>query len=57
MRLSRQPAYAIFNNDTIDLIAAQRPTDLGQLGNIRGIGPSTLRQHGDAIIKIVRGEG
>ena len=57
MRLSRQPAYAIFNNDTIDLIAVQRPTDLGQLSNIRGIGPSTLRQHGDAIIKIVRGEG
>ena len=53
----RQPAYTIFNNDTIELIATQRPTDLGQLGNIRGVGPSTLQQHGDAIIKIVRGEG
>ena len=53
----RQPAYTIFNNDTIELIAAQRPADLRQLGNIRGVGPSTLQQHGDAIIKIVRGEG
>ena len=39
------------------MIAAQRPADLRQLGNIRGVGPSTLQQHGDAIIKIVRGEG
>ena len=53
----RQPAYTVFNNATIELIADQHPTDLEQLGNIRGIGPSTLRQHGDAIIKIVRGEG
>ena len=56
-RRRNQPVYTVFNNDTIELIAAQRPTDLRQLGNIRGIGPSTLRQHGDAIIKIVRGEG
>ena len=52
-----QPAYTVFNNETIELIAAQRPADLRQLGNIKGIGPSTLQQHGDAIIRIVRGVG
>ena len=54
-RLRHQPAYTIFKDETIDLIATQRPTDLGQLGNIRGVGQSTLQQHGDIIIKIVRG--
>ena len=52
-----QPAYTVFNNETIELIAAQQPADLRQLGNIKGIGPSTLQQHGDAIIRIVRGVG
>ena len=51
------PPYTIFRDETIDLIAAQRPTDLRQLGNIRGVGQSTLQQHGSAIITIVRGEG
>ena len=55
-RLRRQPAYTIFTNETIDLIATQQPTDLWQLGNIRGVGPSILQQHGSAIITIVRGE-
>ena len=54
---SRQPAFTIFNDEAIELIATLRPTDLRQLGNIRGIGPSTLQHHGDAIIKIVLGEG
>ena len=49
------PAYTIFKDETIDLIATQRPTDLRQLGNIRRVGQSTLQQHGDIIIKIVRG--
>ena len=49
------PPYTIFKDETIDLIAAQRPIDLQQLGNIRGVGQSTLQQHGDAIIRIVRG--
>ena len=51
-----QPFYTIFSNETIELIVAQRPTDLPQLGNIKGIGPSTLQRHGEEIIKIVRGE-
>ena len=49
------PAYTFFKDETIDLIATQQSTDLRQLGNIRGVGPSILQQHGEIIIKIVRG--
>ena len=49
------PSYMILKDDTIGLIAEHQPTDLGRLGGIRGVGPSTLEQHGEAIIEIVRG--
>ena len=48
------PAYAILKDETINLIATQQPADLRQLGNIRGVGPSTIEQHGAAIIRIIR---
>ena len=50
-------AYYIVNDETIERIVAQKPTDPRQLESIQGIGPSTLQRHGDAIIRIVRGEG
>lgn len=49
------PAYTILKDETISLIATQQPTDLHQLGNIKGVGPLTIEQHGAAIITIVRG--
>ena len=49
------PAYTILKDETISLIATQQPADLHQLGVIKGIGPSTIDQHGAAIITIVRG--
>lgn len=49
------PAYTILKDETINLIATQQPADLQQLGNIRGVGPSTIEQHGAAIITIIRG--
>lgn len=48
------PAYTILKDETINLIATQQPADLRQLGNIRGVGPSTIEQHGAAIIMIIR---
>ena len=47
------PAYTILKDETINLIATQQPTDLQQLYDIRGVGPSTIEQHGTTIIKIV----
>ena len=55
-RRRRVPAYTIYKDETIDMIATYQPTDLRQLGNIRGVGPSTLEQHGSAIIAIIRGQ-
>ena len=49
------PAYTILKDETISLIATQQPADLHQLGNIKGVGPSTIDQHGAAIITIVSG--
>lgn len=54
--VERQSLETIFGNKTIEIIAEQHPTDLPQLGNIKGIGPSTLQRHGEEILKIVRGE-
>ena len=53
-RRRNKPAYTIFSNETIDLIAAHQPTDLRQLGGISGVGRATLSYHGGAILKIVR---
>ena len=50
-----QPHYTILKDDTIGLIAEHQPADLGRLGGIKGVGPSTLELHGAAIIEIVRG--
>ena len=50
-----QPHYTILKDDTIGLIAEHQPADLGRLGGIKGVGPSTLELHGEAIIGIVRG--
>ena len=49
------PAYTILKDETISLIATQQPVDLHQLGDIKGVGSSTIEQHGAAIITIVRG--
>ena len=49
------PAYTILKDETINLIATQQPTDLRQLGDIKGVGPSTIDQHGAAIITIICG--
>lgn len=51
------PAYIVLKDETISLIATQQPTDLHQLGNIKGVGPSTIEKHGAAIITVVRGTG
>ena len=54
-RRRKRPAYTIFNDETLDLIASQRPSSLRELESIKGIGPSTMEEHGTAILKIVKG--
>jgi ATP-dependent DNA helicase RecQ len=48
------PAYVVLHDSTIDGIAASRPTTLGQLRGIPGIGDKKLEHYGDELIALVR---
>ena len=52
----RRPAYTIFSDDTIAQIAERKPANTDELQSIKGVGPTTLRQHGSAILEIVAGQ-
>lgn len=52
----RRPAFTILSDETIALIAESKPTDTNELQSIKGVGPTTLRQHSTAILKIVAGQ-
>ena len=54
-RKRNRPAYTIFTNKTIDLIASQKPGSLQELARIKGVGPKTLEEHGDAVLIIING--
>ena len=51
----RRPAYTIFNDETIAQIAAVKPANYNELQSVKGVGPTTVKQHGAAILKIVAG--
>jgi DNA helicase-2/ATP-dependent DNA helicase PcrA len=46
----QKPAYVVFTDATLELIAEFRPTDLGGLGRISGVGPAKLEQYGEAVL-------
>lgn len=48
------PAYTIFPDRTLQAIAAQRPRGEAQLLEVKGIGPTTAKRYGDAVLAIVR---
>ena len=52
----RRPAFTIFSDATIALIAERRPANTAELQSIKGVGHTILRQHGEAILKIVEGQ-
>lgn len=47
------PAYVVLDNKTLDAIASETPTTLGELGGIPGIGPAKLERYGADILGIV----
>ena len=51
----RTPAYNIFIDATIARIAERKPTNIAELQSIKGVGSTTLKQHGEAILEIVAG--
>jgi ATP-dependent DNA helicase RecQ len=48
------PAYVVLHDSTIDGIAASRPTTLGQLRGIPGIGDKKLEHYGEELIALVK---
>ncbi|HWI65086.1 MAG TPA: ATP-dependent DNA helicase RecQ [Symbiobacteriaceae bacterium] len=49
------PAYIIFGDRDLEAIAAAAPTTLAELSGCRGIGPTKLREHGEAVLREIGG--
>jgi hypothetical protein len=47
------PPFRIFSNATLERLAATRPSSLGQLLLIKGIGPVTVQNYGDQLLAIL----
>ncbi|HEU5076067.1 MAG TPA: ATP-dependent DNA helicase RecQ [Polyangiaceae bacterium] len=48
------PAYVIFSDATLLEMAAQRPSTLGQLLAITGVGPTKLERYGAAFLEVLQ---
>jgi DNA helicase-2/ATP-dependent DNA helicase PcrA len=48
------PAYVVFDNKTLEAIAARRPADRAELSDVPGVGPKKLEQYADDVLRIVR---
>ncbi len=48
------PPYIIFNDATLEEMAAERPTDDAAFRRISGVGERKLQQYGDAFMQIIR---
>ncbi len=53
-REQAQPAYVIFPDRTLIEMATRRPTTLGQMRGIHGIGQTKLDRHGQAFLDAIR---
>ena len=51
------PPYVIFHDSVLREIAAARPADLDDLGEIKGVGGSKLSRYGQDVLGIVRDQG
>jgi DNA helicase-2/ATP-dependent DNA helicase PcrA len=48
------PAYVVFTDATLQLIAEQRPTSPAALLRISGVGPAKLERYGEGVLEVVR---
>ena len=56
-RAEDRAAYLILTNDTMQKIAATKPQTVQELLDIKGIGEVKLERYGEALLRLVRGEG
>jgi DNA helicase-2/ATP-dependent DNA helicase PcrA len=47
------PAFVVFSDATLQLIAEQKPTSPAALLRISGVGPAKLERYGDALLEVV----
>jgi ATP-dependent DNA helicase RecQ len=58
LRVSRDggvPAYVVFDNKTLAMIASVRPATRAALLAIPGVGPARLGRYAEDVLQIVRG--
>jgi DNA helicase-2/ATP-dependent DNA helicase PcrA len=48
------PAFVVFTDATLQLIAEQRPTSSAALLRISGVGPAKLERYGEGVLEVVR---
>jgi ATP-dependent DNA helicase UvrD/PcrA len=48
------PAFVVFTDATLQLIAEQRPTSPSALLRISGVGPAKLERYGEGLLEVVR---
>jgi DNA helicase-2/ATP-dependent DNA helicase PcrA len=49
------PAYVVFDNKTLEEIAARAPADRGELAAVPGVGPKKLDQYAEEVLQLLRG--
>lgn len=49
-RADSVPAYVVFTDATLEAVAARRPTTLGELAGINGVGPAKLAKYGEQVL-------
>jgi ATP-dependent DNA helicase RecQ len=47
------PAFVVFHDRALAELAARRPTDLGQLASVPGIGPGKLARYGSDLLELL----
>ena len=49
-----RPAFTVFSDSTLRLIAIMRPTTLPHLAAVKGVGAVKLQEYGPAVLKVLR---
>jgi ATP-dependent DNA helicase RecQ len=47
------PAYVVLHDATLRELASNRPTTIGELAAVKGLGPAKLERYGDDILQVV----
>jgi DNA helicase-2/ATP-dependent DNA helicase PcrA len=51
------PAYVVFTDATLELIAEHKPASMAALAKVNGVGPSKIERYGDAVLALVADGG